>query len=120
MVAYLLSRPSTIYNKPVEFVDFTGQRLCLAESNHSAGHGTYERQGYIYSTLTGVVHLIEEDKVWNSFTHVLIAVWYAVFTIGYCDSWCANKLTIFLHCRSFLITLYNMDIIFYSTCKKGW
>lgn len=74
MVAYLLS--STIYNKPVEFFGFTGQRLCLAESNHSAGHGTYERQGYIYSTLTGVVHLIEEDKVWNSFTHPLIVVWY--------------------------------------------
>ncbi|XP_054284794.1 exosome complex component CSL4 [Macrosteles quadrilineatus] len=38
-----------------------GQRLCLT-SKHSSGHGTYERQGYVYSSLAGVVHIVNEDK----------------------------------------------------------
>lgn len=47
----------------IDYEYFSGQRLCLADNTHSAGHGTYERQGYIYSTLAGVVHVIEDDKV---------------------------------------------------------
>lgn len=40
-----------------------GQRLCLANENTVAGTGTYERHGYIYSMLAGVVLVTEKDKV---------------------------------------------------------
>ncbi|RZC41047.1 EXOSC1 and/or ECR1 N domain containing protein [Asbolus verrucosus] len=40
-----------------------GQRLCLSDQSHVSGQGTYERQGYIYSTLAGVVDIIEKNKV---------------------------------------------------------
>uniref|UniRef100_A0A1B6DSQ0 S1 motif domain-containing protein n=1 Tax=Clastoptera arizonana TaxID=38151 RepID=A0A1B6DSQ0_9HEMI len=39
-----------------------GQRLCLADEEHIAGWGTYERQGYIYSTLAGVVNVVKQEK----------------------------------------------------------
>ncbi|XP_055842263.1 exosome complex component CSL4 [Episyrphus balteatus] len=39
-----------------------GQRLCLSDENTVAGQGTYERQGYIYSTLAGTVNVREQDK----------------------------------------------------------
>jgi len=39
-----------------------GQRLCLANENTVAGSGTYERQGYIYSMLAGVVVVAEKEK----------------------------------------------------------
>lgn len=43
-----------------------GQRLCLSDENTIAGQGTYERHGYIYSMLAGVVVIAEKEKV-NTF-----------------------------------------------------
>lgn len=40
-----------------------GQRLCLTDENTIAGSGTYERHGYIYSMLSGVVVISEKEKV---------------------------------------------------------
>lgn len=40
-----------------------GQRLCLSDENTVSGEGTYERQGYIYSLLAGVVNISQKDKV---------------------------------------------------------
>lgn len=40
-----------------------GQRLCLCEENTIPGQGTYERQGYIYSMLAGLVQIRQKDKV---------------------------------------------------------
>jgi hypothetical protein len=40
-----------------------GQRLCLADKEHISGCGTYERNGYIYSTLAGVVNVVKEERV---------------------------------------------------------
>lgn len=40
-----------------------GQRLCLSDENTIAGQGTYERHGYIYSMLAGVVVISEKEKV---------------------------------------------------------
>jgi exosome complex RNA-binding protein Rrp4 len=40
-----------------------GQRLCLADKEHISGCGTYERNGYIYSTLAGVVKVVKEEGV---------------------------------------------------------
>lgn len=40
-----------------------GQRLCLADKIHVSGQGTYERQGYIYSTLAGIVDIVEKGTV---------------------------------------------------------
>ncbi|KAG8336219.1 exosome complex component CSL4-like [Homalodisca vitripennis] len=45
-----------------DLICIPGQRLCLADSTHSVGSGTYERQGYIYSSQTGVVHVIKQEK----------------------------------------------------------
>lgn len=42
---------------------FSGQRLCLADKEHIVGAGTYERHGYIYSTLAGIVNIVKEEKV---------------------------------------------------------
>ncbi|PNF21523.1 Exosome complex component CSL4, partial [Cryptotermes secundus] len=39
-----------------------GQRLCLADKEHISGCGTYERNGYIYSTLAGVVNVVKEER----------------------------------------------------------
>lgn len=44
-----------------------GQRLCLSDENTVAGQGTYERQGYIYSMLAGVVIVSEKEKVCRTF-----------------------------------------------------
>lgn len=38
-----------------------GQRLCLSDENTVAGQGTYDRQGYIYSQLAGVVNIRKKD-----------------------------------------------------------
>lgn len=38
-----------------------GQRLCLSDENTVAGQGTYERQGYIYSQLAGIVNVVQKD-----------------------------------------------------------
>nr|CAI5838243.1 unnamed protein product [Callosobruchus analis] len=40
-----------------------GQRLCLCDKVYTAGQGTYERQGYIYSQLAGYVDVVEKDGV---------------------------------------------------------
>jgi len=40
-----------------------GQRLSLSDKTHESGHGTYERQGYIYSTLAGIVDVVDKDGV---------------------------------------------------------
>lgn len=40
-----------------------GQRLCLSDENTVSGEGTYDRQGYIYSLLAGVVNISQKDKV---------------------------------------------------------
>ncbi|XP_059619098.1 exosome complex component CSL4 [Phlebotomus argentipes] len=40
-----------------------GQRLCCADENTVAGHGTYERgDGYIYTVLTGQVNIWKEKS----------------------------------------------------------
>ncbi|XP_055682269.1 exosome complex component CSL4 [Lutzomyia longipalpis] len=38
-----------------------GQRLCASDENTVAGHGTYERGGYIYTVLTGNVYIRKEN-----------------------------------------------------------
>lgn len=38
-----------------------GQRLCIRDNKHIPGHGTYERQDYIYSQLAGTVELIDRE-----------------------------------------------------------
>ncbi|KAJ9600857.1 hypothetical protein L9F63_000969, partial [Diploptera punctata] len=49
--------------EPEEIVCIPGQRLCLADKdNIISGCGTYERNGYIYSTLVGVVKVVKEEK----------------------------------------------------------
>ncbi|XP_022918098.1 exosome complex component CSL4 [Onthophagus taurus] len=40
-----------------------GHRLCLLDKTHVNGNGTYERHGYIYSNLTGVVKIITKNGV---------------------------------------------------------
>lgn len=40
-----------------------GQRLCLSNKLQVPGQGTYERQGYIYSMLAGLVDIVEKDNV---------------------------------------------------------
>lgn len=49
-----------------QYVCTPGQRLCLSDENTIAGQGTFERQGYIYSMLAGVVVIKEKDKVCTS------------------------------------------------------
>lgn len=51
-----------------------GQRLCLCEENTIPGQGTYERQGYIYSMLAGLVQIRQKDKVKN----VAVALLYII------------------------------------------
>lgn len=53
--------PKNIVGK--KLITFLGQRLCPADEDHTAGCGTYERQGYIYSTLAGIVKIIKQEKV---------------------------------------------------------
>ncbi|KAL1502770.1 hypothetical protein ABEB36_007868 [Hypothenemus hampei] len=38
-----------------------GQRLSIADQVYTSGQGTYQRQGYIYSMLAGVVDIIERN-----------------------------------------------------------
>lgn len=40
-----------------------GDRLCASSENTIAGVGTYERAGYIYSSLAGILETKTEDKV---------------------------------------------------------
>ncbi|XP_067007503.1 exosome complex component CSL4 [Anabrus simplex] len=39
-----------------------GQRLCLADKQTISGTGTYERGGYIYSTLAGIVNIKKAEE----------------------------------------------------------
>lgn len=49
--------------KKSDLICVPGQRLCLSDENTVSGEGTYERQGYIYSLLAGVVNISKKDKV---------------------------------------------------------
>lgn len=40
-----------------------GDRLCASNENTIAGVGTYERAGYIYSSLAGILETKTENKV---------------------------------------------------------
>lgn len=40
-----------------------GQRLSLCDKTHVSGQGTYEKQGYIYSMLAGIVDVVARDGV---------------------------------------------------------
>lgn len=44
-------------------VCFPGDRLCASSENTLAGVGTYERSGYIYSSLAGTLETKTEEKV---------------------------------------------------------
>lgn len=39
-----------------------GQRLCVSDTTHHCGNGTYERHGYIYSSLCGVVNVVQKKN----------------------------------------------------------
>nr|CAD7569220.1 unnamed protein product [Timema californicum] len=45
-----------------ELTCIPGQRLCLSDKDYVPGCGTYERKGYIYSTLAGTVKIVKQDK----------------------------------------------------------
>jgi exosome complex component CSL4 len=47
---------------------FPGQRICASNENTIAGPGTYERLGYVHSSLAGIVETNKEYNV--SFKHV--------------------------------------------------
>jgi exosome complex RNA-binding protein Rrp4 len=49
---------------------FPGQRICAANENTLAGVGTYERLGYIYSSLAGIV----ETKTEGNVSYILIQI----------------------------------------------
>lgn len=53
--------------KSADLICVPGQRLCLSDANTVSGEGTYERQGYIYSLLAGVVNISQKDKVCKPF-----------------------------------------------------
>jgi exosome complex RNA-binding protein Csl4 len=42
---------------------FPGDRICATNENTVAGSGTYERSGYIYASLAGIVETKAQDKV---------------------------------------------------------
>lgn len=50
-------------------VCFPGDRLCATSENTIAGTGTYERSGYIYASLAGIVETKTEEKVKNDSKH---------------------------------------------------
>lgn len=51
-----------------------GQRICAADENTISGSGTYERMGYIYASLAGIVETKIENKVSikNSRVHFIL------------------------------------------------
>lgn len=63
-----------------------GQRLCLSDDSTVSGEGTYDRHGYIYSLLSGVVKISEKDKV--TIPVVILRKSYSLTDI--------NEITIFL------------------------
>lgn len=44
-------------------VCFPGERICAVNENTLSGEGTYERLGYIHSSLAGRLDVKHEDKV---------------------------------------------------------
>ncbi|XP_060532705.1 exosome complex component CSL4 [Cylas formicarius] len=48
-------------NEPL--ICLPGQRLSICDETYTAGRGTYERQGYIYSTLAGTVDIVDKDGI---------------------------------------------------------
>lgn len=56
---------------------FPGDRLCASSENTMAGIGTYERSGYIYSSLAGTVETTTEDKA--SSNHMLLELFLNLF-----------------------------------------
>ncbi|KAL7027912.1 hypothetical protein ACKWTF_005653 [Chironomus riparius] len=46
----------------MEIVCFPGQRICAANDNIIAGSGTYERLGYIFSSLAGTIETTTQEK----------------------------------------------------------
>ncbi|KAK6635277.1 hypothetical protein RUM44_000528 [Polyplax serrata] len=43
-----------------ELICIPGQRICLSSKEYISGPGTFERGGYIYSTLAGVVEIVNQ------------------------------------------------------------
>ena len=41
---------------------FPGQRLCKAVESHTAGRGTYTRNGFVYSCLAGQLHTAASEN----------------------------------------------------------
>lgn len=50
-------------SESTELICVPGQRLCLGGDSTVSGEGTYDRHGYIYSLLSGVVKISEKDNV---------------------------------------------------------
>ncbi|XP_050312920.1 exosome complex component CSL4 [Anthonomus grandis grandis] len=48
-------------NEPL--ICLPGQRLSIADETYTSGQGTYQRQGYIYSMLAGIVDIVEQNGV---------------------------------------------------------
>ncbi|KAK9876402.1 hypothetical protein WA026_012713 [Henosepilachna vigintioctopunctata] len=40
-----------------------GQRLSLCDKTHTSGKGTYDRRGYIYSNISGIVDVVIKDGI---------------------------------------------------------
>lgn len=59
--------------KAKDLICVPGQRLCLSDDSTVSGEGTYDRHGYIYSLLSGVVKISEKDKVTSEFACILIS-----------------------------------------------
>lgn len=46
-----------------QIIAFPGQKVCASNEHTIAGTGTYERFGYIYSSLAGIVERKKEENV---------------------------------------------------------
>lgn len=65
---------SSLVSETKHLMCVPGQRLSLSEENTISGQGTYERQGYIYSMLAGLVQIRQKDKVKSLFCHCTIPI----------------------------------------------
>ncbi|KAL0270185.1 UNVERIFIED_CONTAM: hypothetical protein PYX00_007673 [Menopon gallinae] len=61
----LLTVSYTIDSHVQNYIDtcISGQRICLVDKTHISGPGTFERNGYIYATLAGIVDIVKKDNV---------------------------------------------------------
>ncbi|KAK7601410.1 hypothetical protein V9T40_008851 [Parthenolecanium corni] len=57
-----MSIKSTLNDSNKPLVCVPGQRLCLLDNEHVSGNGTYEHQGYIHSSLAGIVKISEKTE----------------------------------------------------------